>query len=422
MTPVAPLTVPAAPTIGAPVAGNTSATVNWTAPAAAAGAAPVTGYVIRTFVGTTNTVFSTTPVGNVTTSVVTGLTNGTAYSFDVTATSAAGAGATSARSAQVTPVAPVVTTVPAAPTIGVSTAGNASVTVRWTAPVNTGGSAITGYTVRRYVGTSTVATAPITVGNVTSTVITGLTNGTSYRFDVAAINAVGTGAFSGQSTAVTPTAGTPADTVAPTIAARVPASGARAVSQTANLTVTFSEPVTGVSATTLTLRQGATAVPAVVTYDAATRTATLNPNATLLADRTFTVAATAGIRDVAGNALVATTWTFITGPAPTITATSPTAGATAVRRNNNVTATFSEPIIGVSTTTVRITNALTGAVVTTASTFSSTTRVLTINPAPTLASNTQYRVTITGGNLAVRDAAGNPVVTRTWVFTTGTGL
>ena len=87
-----------------------------------------------------------------------------------------------------------------------------------------------------------------------------------------------------------------------------------------------------------------------------------------------------------------------------------------------MTATFSEPIIGVSTSTVRITNALTGAAVTTASTFSSTTRVLTINPGPTLTSNTQYRVTITGGNLAVRDAAGNPVVTRTWVFTTGTGL
>ncbi len=422
VTPAAPLTAPAAPTIGTPVAGNASATVNWTAPAPAAGAAPVTGYVIRTFVGTSNTVFSTTPVGNVTTSVITGLTNGTAYSFDVAATSASGAGAVSARSAQVTPVAPVVTTAPAAPTIGASTAGNASVTVRWTAPANTGGSAITGYTVRRYVGTSTVASSPITVGNVTSTVITGLTNGTSYRFDVAAINAVGTGAFSGQSTAVTPTAGTTADTVAPTISARVPATSARSVSQTANLTVTFSEPVTGVSATTLTLRQGTTAVAAVVTYDAATRTATLNPNATLAADRTFTVSATAGIRDVAGNALAATTWTFITGPAPTITATSPTAGATAIRRNANVTATFSEPIIGVSTSTVRITNALTGAAVTTASTFSSTTRVLTINPGPTLTSNTQYRVTITGGNLAVRDAAGNPVVTRTWVFTTGTGL
>ena len=45
--------------------------------------------------------------------------------------------------------------------------------------------------------------------------------------------------------------------------------------------------------------------------------------------------------------------------------------------------------------------------------------MLTINPSATLAANVQYRVTITGGAAAVRDLAGNPVATRTWVFTTG---
>ena len=44
-----------------------------------------------------------TITGNVASAVVTGLKNGTAYSFDVVAVNAAGTGARSARSATVTP-------------------------------------------------------------------------------------------------------------------------------------------------------------------------------------------------------------------------------------------------------------------------------------------------------------------------------
>ncbi len=206
--------------------------------------------------------------------------------------------------------------------------------------------------------------------------------------------------------------------VAPTVTARTPASGARSVSQTGNLTATFSEAVTGVSGTTFVLRLGTTVVPSVVSYNATTRVATLNPNATLTADRTYT-ATVSGVRDVAGNTMTATSWSFTTGPAPTITATSPASGATGVGRNANVTATFSENITGVTAGTVTIQRVSTGATVAAATSFSTTTRVLTINPSTTLAANVQYRVTITGGTAAVRDLAGNPVATRTWVFTTG---
>ena len=42
----------------------------------------------------------------------------------------------------------ITATPPGAPTIGTATAGNASALVRWTAPANNGGSAITGYLIR----------------------------------------------------------------------------------------------------------------------------------------------------------------------------------------------------------------------------------------------------------------------------------
>jgi hypothetical protein len=69
---------------------------------------------------------------------------------------------------------------------------------------------------------------------------------------------------------------------------------------------------------------------------------------------------------------------------------------------------------------VRLTRVSNGAVVGTSLAFNAAARVLTINPNGSLLANVQYRVTITGGNASVRDLAGNPFVTRTWVFTTGT--
>src|SRR5581483_10512950 len=87
---------------------------------------------------------------------------------------------------------------------GVSgTAGNGQVALTWTAPSSNGGSAITGYRVTPFVGTT--AQTPILTGSTaTSYTVTGLTNGTAYTFKVAAINAVGVGADSAASAALTP--------------------------------------------------------------------------------------------------------------------------------------------------------------------------------------------------------------------------
>lgn len=86
-------------------------------------------------------------------------------------------------------------TVPAAPTIGAATAGNASASVTFTDNSN-GGSTITNHTVTASTGQTGSGASPVTVS--------GLTNGTPVTFTVVATNAVGNSAPSAASNSVTP--------------------------------------------------------------------------------------------------------------------------------------------------------------------------------------------------------------------------
>jgi len=104
-----------------------------------------------------------------------------------------------------TAVPPSAPTFPGAPTIGSPTAGNASATVRWTAPSNDGGSAITGYLVRALdLSGAQVGALHPAAATATSLVVTGLTNGSTYVFQVAATNAVGIGPNSALTSLVVP--------------------------------------------------------------------------------------------------------------------------------------------------------------------------------------------------------------------------
>ncbi|GAB14553.1 Ig-like domain-containing protein [Arthrobacter globiformis] len=207
------------------------------------------------------------------------------------------------------------------------------------------------------------------------------------------------------------------DTAGPVVTAKAPAVNSLMVSQTANVTATFNEAITGLGTASFTLKNSAGALLAApVSWNATTRVATLNPSATLVADRKHTATLTAGITDIAGNPIAANSWAFTTGPRPVVTAKSPAANATAVSRTANVTATISENVIGVANGTFALRNAATGALVSYAVSYNATTRVATLNPNVTLAANTKYTATI---STSIKDAAGNPLSGLSWSFTTG---
>ena len=93
-------------------------------------------------------------------------------------------------------------TPPDAPTNATATAGDGQATLTWTAPTSDGDSPLTGYTVTASPGGQTATVS----GDLTTAIVTGVTNGTAYTFTVKATNAVGTGPASAPSNSVTPSA------------------------------------------------------------------------------------------------------------------------------------------------------------------------------------------------------------------------
>ncbi|MGD0320728.1 MAG: DUF4214 domain-containing protein [Acidimicrobiales bacterium] len=190
---------------GGKASGGTVVTVTGT------GFLSATGVKFGANAGTSMTVSSdtsltiTSPSGTVTgTPVDIEVTNTTGTSSAVTAdqfTYVAGSGL---------PLSPSATT-SSAPTALSATAGDAQVSLTWTAPSSNGGSAITGYDV--YEGTSAGAESSTPVNGTTlvsgtTYTATGLTNGTTYYFTVEAVNGVGNSSASNEASA-TPVAAPP---------------------------------------------------------------------------------------------------------------------------------------------------------------------------------------------------------------------
>jgi hypothetical protein len=182
------------PTIGTATATGVygEATISFTAPTSNGGSA-ITSYTATSSPdGITGTV-SQSGSGFIT---VTGLTNGTPYTFRVTSTNTAAENVTSLASNAVTPFG-----VPDAPTNVTAVAGNQQATVTFTAPESNGGSTITSYTATSSPDGKTGTVSQSVNGTLT---VTGLTNGTTYTFTVTASNSAGTSGASSASNAVIP--------------------------------------------------------------------------------------------------------------------------------------------------------------------------------------------------------------------------
>jgi large repetitive protein len=225
------------------------------------------------------------------------------------------------------------------------------------------------------------------------------------------------------------------DTTPPVVSVMTPANGATAVATTSAVTVTFNEAMDAASigASTIELRNASTSalVAGTVTYNAATRVATLTPAAALSPATTYTASVKGGaidprVKDSAGNALASTvSWSFTTvapdTTPPTLTARSPVDGAAGVPVNSVVTLTFSEAMDAatVGGTTFVLRNAG-GNVVAATVAYNAATRVATLTPTGGLAPSSTYTATAVGGSTdpRLKDLAGNALAaSSSWSFT-----
>lgn len=183
-----PRVAPNAPSMISATPGDSQVSLVWAAPT---GGAPVTGYRLERSLAAGGPFTTAATLGNVTTTVDTGLTNGTTYWYQVRALNGTSAGPPSTPAQSATPQAALAA--PHAPSLTKAEAGDSQVLLEWV-PSSTGGAVAT-YTVERAVHTGS------TVGAFTDlqTGLTGLThtdtaavNGTTYSYRVVAVNATST--------------------------------------------------------------------------------------------------------------------------------------------------------------------------------------------------------------------------------------
>lgn len=200
-----PFGTPPTPTNLAGSPGNGYVDLNWQIPQNNSGIS-INGFTVRA------NPLTVMPGGNpecyvnpdVTSCRISGLTNGTAYTFAIRVQTIYGAGTFGPETSDYTPTA---ATAPNAPTAVVvpSTPQNGQATLTWTAPSD-GGSTITSYTATAYVTGSATTLTCISTGSPATPgcTITGLTNGAAYTFRVFATNASGDSELSDASDGYTP--------------------------------------------------------------------------------------------------------------------------------------------------------------------------------------------------------------------------
>lgn len=181
--PAVPATAPEAPAVGEVIAGDRSATVSFTTPLSNGDA--ITSYTVTAAPDGASVTCATSPCE------VTGLANGTSYTFSVVATNTVGDSAASPASSPAVPFA-----APDAPTGLATTSQDESALLELTPPAFDGGRSVTSYLVSVDGGDwVALATSPVAGGRLMG-LVTGLTNGSTHSLRVAAVNEAGTGAAS----------------------------------------------------------------------------------------------------------------------------------------------------------------------------------------------------------------------------------
>jgi Fibronectin type III domain len=190
------VTVPSPPILAVEPFSDTEIHLSWNIPSS--GGSTILGYVIEDhFQGMINWMVMDTIPGN--SYKATGLAPSTTYSFRVSAKNSIGIGGASAivqGTTKATPV-PVPPSIPSMPSFLVATPNpDGSVVLAWTAPLT--GEPFTDYeVVYRVKGGPAFLVIPHTNKVVSPTFnVRGLAHGTSYEFEVAAINPAGMGAHS----------------------------------------------------------------------------------------------------------------------------------------------------------------------------------------------------------------------------------
>ena len=211
----------------------------------------------------------------------------------------------------------------------------------------------------------------------------------------------------------------------PLVTQKSPANGTTGVSVYTNVQAVFSRSMdpASITSSSFTLKDASgSTVPATVTYDDATLTATLTPNAGLLTSSPYTVTLASSIQSADVTPLAApVSWSFTTAAqppsAPTVTSTSPAAGSTYVARSTTVRATFSKSMRASTLTGASFTlTSAGGQVVNGAVSYDDSTHTATLTPAQPLDPAAVYTA---GLATSIRAADGAFLAsTSTWRFTT----
>jgi uncharacterized repeat protein (TIGR02543 family) len=266
-------TLPTAPTITGVTSASEQVTVTWNAPSHL-GSGTITGdeYVVTAYDASGNEAGSCKPTSGQRTCVVTGLDNGSAYTFKVAVVTTVGTSAQSVASATAIPAG-----VPSAPANVAAVTSGSNMTITFNAPADNGGAAITSYVI-----TSSPAGATCTTGaNATTYTCTGLTAGTNYTYSVKAVNSKGQSSASLDSTAVTAVA---APSAPQNVSAVITAG-----TTTLSATVSFSAPSTDNGSAVISYRVTASPGGATCTVNAPTTYCDIP----VLPDRVYTFTATA---------------------------------------------------------------------------------------------------------------------------------